>query len=197
MSEPGSRAGEGPDPVAPGAAGRREAPASAGSREGRLEAGSSRVERLDAERLDAGRSGAEHRGVEEVVVPVLAERLSIGKRRLEERVRVATRTREREQVVDEELLRERVEVERVPVGRVVEAVPAVREEGDTTVLPVVVEEVVVQRRLVLKEEIRIRRLRGTERHRETVVLREQDAVITRDPAGEAAGDSPASPDETA
>ena len=88
-------------------------------------------------------------------------------------------------------------MERVPIGRVIDAVPPVREEGDTTVLPVVVEEVVVQRRLVLKEEIRIRRLRSTGRHRETVVLREQEAVITRTGAGEAAGDVPAPPDKTA
>lgn len=135
--------------------------------------------------------------VEEIVVPVFAERLRVSKRRVQERVRVVTRTREREHLVDEEVAQERVEVERVPVGRVVDAVPPVREEGDTTVLPVVVEEVVVVRRLVLKEEIRIRRLRSTGRHRETVVLREQDAVITRDPAGEAAGDSPAPTDKTA
>lgn len=134
---------------------------------------------------------------EEVVLPVLVERLRIEKRRVEERVRVATRTREREQIVDEALTQERVEVERVPVGRVIDAVPPVREEGDTTVLPVVVEEVVVQRRLVLKEEIRIRRLRETGRHRETVVLREQDAEITRIGAGEGAGDVPVPSDKTA
>lgn len=180
MSGPGPRANEGLNPAAPDASGRRDAPAGARG----PEVGGPAAERAASERL----------GAEEIVVPVLAERLRIGKRRLAERVRVATRTREREHLVDEELLRERVEVERVPVGRVVEAVPAVREEGDTTVLPVVVEEVVVQRRLVLKEEIRIRRLRGTERHRETVVLREQEAVITRDPAGEATGDVPGSPD---
>lgn len=185
MSGSGPRANEGPNPAAPGTSERREAPA--GSREWRPEAEAVGGERLASERL----------GAEEIVVPVLAERLRINKRRLVERVRVATRTREREHLVDEEVLRERVEVERVPIGRVVEAVPAVREEGDTTVLPVVVEEVVVQRRLVLKEEIRIRRLRATERHRETVVLREQDAVITRDPVGEAAGGSPVSSDKTA
>lgn len=175
MSDPGRRAAEGPRSVAADASRGRDA----GSAE---------------RRLDAERSGVEHPPAEEVVLQVLAERLRIDKRRVEERVRVATRTHEREHVVDEELLRERVEVERVPVGRVVEAVPAVREEGDTTVVPVVVEEIVVQRRLVLKEEIHIRRLRGTERHRETVVLREQDAVITRLDAGEAAGQSFAPPD---
>jgi stress response protein YsnF len=61
----------------------------------------------------------------------------------------------------------------------VDAVPPVREEGDTTVISIVEEVLVVERRLVLKEEIRLRRVRTTERHRETVTLREQQAVIER------------------
>jgi hypothetical protein len=34
---------------------------------------------------------------------------------------------------------------------------------------------------MLKEEVRIRRVRGTERHQERVMLRKQEAVITRLP----------------
>lgn len=120
------------------------------------------------------------RDPEVVLLEVAAEELVVTRRRIDGAlVRVATTTREREHQVDEELTHERVEVTHVPVGRTVDAVPPVREEGDTTILPVVEEVVVVERRLVLKEEIHIRRLRTTERHRETVVLREQEAVITR------------------
>lgn len=74
---------------------------------------------------------------------------------------------------------ERIEIERVAIGRPVDAVPPVRQEGNTTVFSVVEEVVVVERRLVLKEEIRLRRMQTTERHRESVTLREQDAVIER------------------
>jgi hypothetical protein len=45
------------------------------------------------------------------------------------------------------------------------------------------EVVVIERRLILKEEIRVTRVRNTEHHRERVVLRKQDAVITRTEAG--------------
>ena len=45
----------------------------------------------------------------------------------------------------------------------------------------VIEEVVVTR-LFLKEEVRLRRVRTTRRHEETITVREQDAVITREPA---------------
>jgi len=96
---------------------------------------------------------------------------------------VATITREHEQLIDELLTSERFEIERVPVGRTIESVPPVRTEGDLTIMPVVEEILVVERRLVLKEEIRIRRVRHTERHQETVTLRTQDAVITRVEAG--------------
>ncbi len=114
-----------------------------------------------------------------LTLPLLAEALVVARRRMHGTVRVATVTHEHEQIVDEALTHERVEIERVPLGRTVDAVPPVREEGDTTIFPVVEEVVVVERRLVLKEEIRIRCLRSTERHQETVTLRTQDAVITR------------------
>lgn len=114
-----------------------------------------------------------------LTLPLYAEALVVARRRTHSTVRVATVTHEHEQLVDEALAHERVEVEHVPVGRTVEAVPPIREEGDTTIFPVVEEIVVVEHRLVLKEEVRIRRLRSTERHQETVTLRTQDAVITR------------------
>ncbi len=124
-----------------------------------------------------------------LTMPLLAEALVVARRRTHRTVRVTTITHEHEQFVDEVLTHERVEIERVPIGRTVEAVPPIREEGDTTILPVVVEVVVVERRLVLKEEVRIRRLRSTERHQQVVTLRTQDAVITRtEAAPQPAGD---------
>ncbi len=130
------------------------------------------------------------------VLALHGEALAISRRRVDTSVVRAIRTtRTREQLVDEELHHERVEVEHVPVGRVVESVPPVREEGDTTILSVVVEEVVVQRRLVLKEEVRIRRVKTTERHRETVILREQEATVTRTPLEAAPAAKASVPDQ--
>ena len=118
------------------------------------------------------------------IVPVHAEEISVSRRQVAgDTVQVSTLTREEERLVDEQLTHERIEVERVPIGRPVDAVPPVREEGDTTVMSVVEEIVVVEHRLILKEEVRIRRVRMIERHRETVMVRKQDAVITRTEAG--------------
>ncbi len=118
--------------------------------------------------------------VSEEILPLHKEEIAISRRRVETaNVQVSTVTHNREAQVDEELTHERVEVERVPINRDVETVPPVREDGDTTIIPVVEEVVVVQRRLVLKEEVHVRRVRMTTRHQETVTLREQEAVITR------------------
>ena len=112
-----------------------------------------------------------------------AEDISVSRRRVETSVvRVAVITHRRDHLVDESLSHERVEIEHVPVGRYVDAVPPVREEGDLTIMPVVEEVVVVERKLLLREEVHIRRVRATEQHVETVQLRQQEAVVTRTPA---------------
>jgi stress response protein YsnF len=107
------------------------------------------------------------------------EDISVDRRVTERNVRVNIHTTSHEHLIDEALVQERVEIARVAINRPVDAVPPTREEGDTTVISVVEEVVVVERRLVLKEEIHLRRVRTTERHRETVTLREQHAVIER------------------
>ena len=117
---------------------------------------------------------------DDATLRLLAEELSVAKQKVETgRVRISTRTHEREALVDENLARERIEIETVPVGLRIDAVPEVRQEGDTTIVPVVEEVLVVERRLMLKEEIRIKRVRTTERHQEKVMLRHQEAVVTR------------------
>jgi uncharacterized protein (TIGR02271 family) len=126
----------------------------------------------------------------ETVLPLLAEEIAVAKQVVETgRVQVSRVTHEREQLIDELLAHETVEIDRTPIGRQIDAMPAIREEGDTVVIPIVEEVLVVERRLLLKEEVRVRRVRSTERHQETVSLRHHEAVVTHPPA---AGDSPES-----
>ena len=120
--------------------------------------------------------------IRETLIPLHAEELSVSKERVETgRVHVGTVTRTHDELVDEELANERVEIERIPLNKPIDAVPAVRQEGDVTIVPVVEEVLVTKRSLFLKEEIHIRRIHTTERHRETVTLRRQEAVISRLP----------------
>jgi hypothetical protein len=71
---------------------------------------------------------------------LLAEEVQVAKETFETgRVRVSAQTDERETLIDDELARERVEIETIPVGRRIDVVLAVRREGDTTIVPVVEE----------------------------------------------------------
>jgi uncharacterized protein (TIGR02271 family) len=118
----------------------------------------------------------------ETVISLAAEELAVAKQVVETgRVRVARVTREREQPIDLMLASETAGITRTPIGRHVDAMPAVREEDGVTIIPIVEEVLVVERRLLLKEEVRIRRVRTTERHQESVTLRYQEAVVTRLP----------------
>jgi uncharacterized protein (TIGR02271 family) len=126
-----------------------------------------------------------------IVLPLHAEEVSVGKQQIVTgRAQISITTRHHEKLVEELLARERVEIERKPIGKPLDQAPAIREEGDVIVIPVVEEEIVVARRLVLKEEIRIRRVRETERHVERVPLREQEAAIHRYSAPAGAGIEP-------
>jgi uncharacterized protein (TIGR02271 family) len=115
-----------------------------------------------------------------LVVPVLAEALDVQTRRVETgRVRLHKTVHTREVLVDEPLLREEVAIERVPVNRVVEGPIPVRYEGDTMIISVLEEVLVVDTRLLLKEEVRIT-TRRTERHApERVTLRREDVAVER------------------
>jgi len=115
---------------------------------------------------------------DETVIPILGEDVIFEKRRrAKRRVRVSTVTRQQEEQLDCELLRENVELERVPIGKIISEVPAVREEGDSVIIPVVEEVLVVERRLLLKEEIRVHRTKKMERHHESISVRRQEGVV--------------------
>src|SRR6478672_3319631 len=123
----------------------------------------------------------QERQPEDLRIPLHVEEVSVSRREIKKaNVRIALIAGTREQLIDEELAHVRVEIERVPIDRTIEAVPPIRQEGDITIIPVVEEVVVVERRLVLKEEVRVRRVSTKEQHQETLVLRQQEAVITRE-----------------
>ena len=127
---------------------------------------------------DALRSSA--RTVSEEVVPLVEETAIIGKRQVVTgRVRVQTVTDTIEELAHADVQRESVEVTRVPIDRMVETAPEIRTEGDVTILPVVEEVLIVEKRLVLKEELHIRRRVTTEAAEVPVTLRKQRAIVER------------------
>src|SRR5580700_4663122 len=123
----------------------------------------------------------QERRPEDLHIPLHEEEVSLSRREIKKaNVQVALVTGTRGQLIDEELTHVRVEIERVPIDGTGEVAPPTRQEGDITIIPVVEEIVVVERRLVLKEEVRVRRVSTKEQHQETLVLRQQEAVVMRE-----------------
>jgi uncharacterized protein (TIGR02271 family) len=115
-------------------------------------------------------------------IPIAEEELRVEKRQtVTGRVRVRTEVDTVEELARASLDTETVEVQRVPIDRMVDTAPTVRTEGDVTIVPVVEEVVVVEKRLVLKEELHIRRRRTTKDVEIPVTLRKQRAVVERLP----------------
>lgn len=123
---------------------------------------------------------------DEAVLPLAEEAAELVKHRRETgRVRVALCTESVPHEVTQTLGADRFEVSRVPVNRTLqagEAAPMARQEADGSwVIPVLEEVLVVERRLVVREEIRLQRHTTEEEIREVVALRRQRAEIERLP----------------
>jgi uncharacterized protein (TIGR02271 family) len=126
------------------------------------------------ERRDASGEGHES----PLVVPVLQELLDVHITPVETgRVRIRKMVHEREEMVDPPLWRDEVVIERVSINRVVEGPISVRSEGDTLIIPLFEEVVVVEKRLLLKEELRITTQRVETHTAQRVTLRREEAVV--------------------
>ena len=127
---------------------------------------------------------------EVAAIPLVEERLAVSKQQVESgRLRVRISVEERQEIVPVELARDDVEIERVPKNLPVSALPGVRLEGSTTVIPVVEEIVVVEKRLILVEEIHVRRKSETRTEEIPVALRSERAEVQRE--GPSTEDKPA------
>jgi uncharacterized protein (TIGR02271 family) len=148
--------------------------------------------------LSLSASELEHRrvigsavGGKSMVVPVMAEELDVQKRKVETgRVRINKVVREHEELVDEPLLREEVIVERVPINRFVEEAIPLRSEGDTIIISLLEEVPVVEKRLMLKEELRIT-VRRVEAHKPiSVTLRSEEVTVEQITSQDKHGEKP-------
>lgn len=131
-------------------------------------------------RADIEKRQRKQPGSESVVVPVMVEELNVQTRRVQTgAVRLTKRVHEHEEVLDNPLWHEKIEVERIAVNRPVDSPPSIRHEGDTTIIPVLEEVLVVEKRLVLKEEIHITKRRVETHVPQRVTLRREEATVER------------------
>jgi uncharacterized protein (TIGR02271 family) len=122
-----------------------------------------------------------------LTIPLVAEQLDIQVRTVESgRVHIGTHVVETQQSVDQPLRRDEVEIERIPINRVVERPMPTRVENDVTIVPIYEETLVVTKQLVLKEEVHIRRRVSIDPAPAQIFsLRREEVTISRNPAGRA------------
>lgn len=118
----------------------------------------------------------------QVTIPVVAEQLQINKDVVETgRIRVSKSVHEEQRVVDVPTIQEEVHVERIPINQYIATPPAVRYEGDTMIMPILQEVLVVEKRLLLVEEVRITKTQTETRTPQQVTLRKEEIHLQRVP----------------
>ncbi len=113
-------------------------------------------------------------------IPVFEEQLRVDKTASQtDRILIKTSVLERTEYADLELRSGEAIIERVAVDLIVDAPPEIRQEGDTIIVPVVEEIMVIEKRLLLKEEIHIRRQEVVQHIRQPVRLRSEEVSLER------------------
>lgn len=113
-----------------------------------------------------------------VSIPVVHEVLRVGTRLVDQGgATVRMVVSEREETAELLLRSDVLSIQRVIIGRVIDQPPTVREEDGVTIIPVLEEQLVVTKRLVLKEELWVTRKDQTVPWKETVKLREEHAIV--------------------
>lgn len=117
------------------------------------------------------------------VLPVAREEVHVGVRAVDtgRGVRIHKTVSEQAHRIEQTLLRDAVSVTRVPVDKIVSLseAPAARQEGDTWIVPILEEVLVVEKRLRIKEEVRITRSALAQPYSDTVVLRTEHVSVER------------------
>lgn len=118
---------------------------------------------------------------EALKLSTMEEELQVGRRVVDTHhtLRVRKQVHEEPAEFQGEATSDVVEWERVPVGRVVDTPPQVREEGNVTVIPVVEERLLVTRQLVLVEELRLVRPHEVRPVTAATTLRKEQVIVER------------------
>ncbi len=113
-------------------------------------------------------------------IPILEERLQIGIKQVETgTVQLHKRVVSHEVSQDIAVMHDEVEIERIPVNQYVETAPAIRYEGDTTIISVVKEVLVVEKRLMVVEELHLTKKQIVSTTTVNETLRKEEVEVYR------------------
>jgi uncharacterized protein (TIGR02271 family) len=114
----------------------------------------------------------------QIRVPVYEERLSATVHPVDlGEVRIHKTVEGHPDIVTESVERDELEIERVPLDRLIDEPAQPRQEGEWLIVPVMEEVLVVTKQLVLTEEVRIRTKRVTEEQEVYEILRRERVTI--------------------
>ncbi len=114
-------------------------------------------------------------------IPLVEERLLVTKRTVTTgKVRLVKSEQTYQETLNEPLAIRTFDVDRVMLNQVVEEVPPVRQEGDTTVYPVVEERMILTKQLVLREEVHVTRRDTQKLDTQVVTLRREHLTVERE-----------------
>jgi uncharacterized protein (TIGR02271 family) len=116
-----------------------------------------------------------------MTIPVIEEQVHIDKQVVESgSVRITKVVSEQQVPVAIPLMHEQHDIKRVPVNQYVESPPPpIRYEGDTMIIPVVQEVLVVQKRLLVVEELHVTRNQVQTQETQQITLRKEEVIVER------------------
>ena len=113
-----------------------------------------------------------------VTFSILEEEAQIDKKIVEKgSVRVEKKVNTEDEAIRVSLRSEEVDVERVTINEYVDVLPQVRYEGNTTIVPVVKEVAVVEKKILLVEEIHITKKISTSEEERIIPLLKEEVII--------------------
>jgi uncharacterized protein (TIGR02271 family) len=116
-----------------------------------------------------------------ITIPILEEQLTVGKKVIETaRVRLSKTINESIESLEIPLTEEEIVVNRVPKNELLDVMPAAsRYEGDVMIIPVLKEVAVIEKRIMLVEEIHVSKKQTEKTETREVTLRKEEIKVTR------------------
>jgi uncharacterized protein (TIGR02271 family) len=115
-----------------------------------------------------------------VVVPVVSEEVHADALPVETGgVRVTKRVVGQDEVLEQQLRRERVEVKRIKVDRAVDGPQQPYRSGNTLIVPVMAQVLQVEKRWIVTEEVHITKYEESDTSRQTVTVGHEEAQVER------------------
>lgn len=117
---------------------------------------------------------------QKTVIPVVEEQVQVGKQVVESgTTRISKKVHEEEVTVNVPITYNEHDVERVAVNQFVESAPPIRYEGNTMIIPILEEVVVLEKRLRVVEELRVTARQVQTAATQQVTLLKEEVTVER------------------